>query len=98
MTEYTIAVILAASFLFFLDKKLKTNVIRPTWRFIQTGLVFLIAQLVFDNLFTYFGIWEFNPQHVLGIFVPFIPLENLVFGQVLLWFTLVTYTHFGGEK
>ena len=43
----------------------------------------VLFQLVFDNLMTAAGLWIFNPAATLGIFLPYIPLENLLFGASL---------------
>ncbi|MDP2666793.1 MAG: lycopene cyclase domain-containing protein [Candidatus Diapherotrites archaeon] len=92
--EYTIWVSLALFGVWMLDLILETKVIRPTRRLVFTTGIFLVFQLVFDNLFTSQGIWRFNPNAVLGIYLPIIPLENLLFGTALLWSTLILYTQF----
>lgn len=92
MMEYTAWSVLALFGVWLLDLVLNTRLIHPTPRFLKTSIVFLAFQLVFDNLFTWQGIWVFNPTEVIGIYLPFIPLENLFFGLALLWGTLILYT------
>ncbi|MCX8174774.1 MAG: lycopene cyclase domain-containing protein [Candidatus Micrarchaeota archaeon] len=51
----------------------------------------LFFQLVFDNLMTAQGLWVFDFSHTLGIAVPTIPLENLLFGLALALATVVSW-------
>ncbi len=92
MTLYTYSVIAGFFAVLILDFILRTKVIRPNARFFYTTIVFVIFQLIFDNYFTLQGLWVFNQSETLEIFVPFIPIENLLFGVVLLWGTLILYT------
>ena len=92
MMEYTAWSLAALGGVVLLDFLARTHLIRPTPPFLFTTLAFLAFQLVFDNLFTWHGIWVFNPEEVIGIYLPFIPLENLFFGLALLWGTLILYT------
>lgn len=94
MVEYTIVVILVFLGVIVLDRQLKTNAIRLSPRLVKTTGVFLLFQLVFDNYFTSQGLWMFDVSKTLGIFIPFIPVENLVYGTALLWLTLVLYAFF----
>lgn len=90
--EYTLTVIGFGIFLAALDKILQTRVlVRNNTVFWKTAAVFFVFQLVFDNLFTLLGVWSFNSAETLGIFVPFIPIENLIYGQELLAFTIILY-------
>jgi lycopene cyclase domain-containing protein len=99
MTEYTFAVIAGLILVYFIDRTLKTHVLRfsnrPFWK---TAAIFAAFQLVFDNLCTFLGIWKFNSQHVLGIFVPFIPIENLIFGFELLSLSVILYEFFARAR
>lgn len=50
------------------------------WRFMWPGM--LISALVFigmDELFTRWGIWSFNPEYVLGIYLGHLPIEEVSF-------------------
>ncbi len=35
--------------------------------------------ILWDNWFTWLGVWEFNPTFVLGIFIGYLPLEEYLF-------------------
>lgn len=98
MMQYTLAVAIGFFLVMALDQALRTHIIRPTPRMIHTTLTFLAFQLVFDNFFTAQGLWMFNARETMGIFVPFIPIENLFFGVEMLWFTLILYTHFSARR
>lgn len=93
MMEYTLAVVLGFFIVLALDGVLRTHLIRPTKRFLQTSLIVLGFQVVFDNYFTRQGLWSFNPNEIIGLFVPTIPIENLVFGMEMLWFCLIVYEY-----
>lgn len=94
MMQYTLAVSVAFFLVIALDRALRTRIIRPTPQMIYTTIIFLVFQLIFDNYFTAQGLWVFNASETLGIFLPFIPIENLLFGVEMLWFTLIVYTYF----
>ncbi len=78
-----------------LDNGLNTHVFRvrnhPFW---AAAIAFVAFQLVFDNFFTARGLWLFDPTSLLGIFLPFIPIENLLFGFCLFSCTIILYEHF----
>jgi lycopene cyclase domain-containing protein len=46
----------------------------------------IFFQLIFDNIMTWAGLWEFDFSQTLGLSLPFIPLENLLFGLALALF------------
>lgn len=90
--EYTLSIIIFGIFLVVLDKIFQMHILsRSNIAFWKTAAVFFVFQLVFDNLFTYLGVWSFNSAETIGIFVPFIPIENLIYGQELLAFTIIFY-------
>lgn len=91
MMQYTLAVSIGFFLVIALDRALRTHIIRPTPRMIYTTLTFLTFQLIFDNFFTAQGLWVFNASETVGIFLPFIPIENLFFGAEMLWFTLIVF-------
>ena len=95
MMEYTLAVALGLVIVFLMDRFLHTRVLRvenkPFW--LAAG-IFLLLQLVFDNLFTAQGVWLFNRAETLNIVVPFIPIENLVFGFELFAVSIILYEYF----
>lgn len=43
-------------------------------------LVAAFFQIIFDNYMTWLGLWSFDFSKTLGIKIPIIPLENLIFG------------------
>ena len=93
MYEYTLATLGVMALLLALDKwLLRTHIItlRNT-RLWKTTAVFAIFQLVLDNYLTAQGLWIFDPHRVMGIYLPFIPIENILFGVELLWMTLLFY-------
>ncbi len=99
MMQYTLAVLAGLGLIFFLDRVLlRTKILRPTPQMGYTTTVFLLFQLVFDNYFTWKEIWVFNPNEIIGIYVPFIPIENLLFGIDMLWFCLITYSFFRNKS
>ncbi len=100
MFEYSLAALLMLAIIIVLDRfLLKTKLLY--WRnarLLKTSMVFVVFQLALDNYFTSQGLWIFNPQSVIGIFLPFIPLENILFGTELLWLTIILYTFFMNGK
>ncbi len=99
MMEYTLVVGIFLAFLLVLDTILHTRVLRLSNRpFWITALIFAAFQLVLDNYFTQIGIWTFNREEVIGIFVPFIPIENLVYGFELLALTIILYSFFARPR
>ena len=99
MIAYTLSAVLAAFFLFGADRLLlKTRVLVPSPQNLRTGILFLLFQLVFDNLFTFWGLWHFNAGEILGSYTPIVPIENLLYGQVLLWTTVLVYAYFSNPR
>ena len=94
MMGYTHAVIAGMIVILLLDQfLLRTRIITlHNKRLWKTTAVFVVFQLVFDNYFTAKELWVFNPTEVIGIFLPFIPIENIFFGIVLLWLSIILYT------
>ena len=48
-------------------------------------------QLIFDNYMTSLGLWAFDFSFTLGIAIPFIPIENLLFGTSLAIATIASW-------
>jgi lycopene cyclase domain-containing protein len=62
------------------------------WKFVFpaigiSGLFFI----VWDILFTHLGVWGFNPDHVVGIYILGLPLEELLFFICIPYACLFTY-------
>lgn len=93
MMEYTITALVVLAIVLALDHfLLQTRIITlSNKRLWKTTAVFVLFQFVFDNYFTWKGLWVFDRTQVIGIFLPFIPIENLLFGMELLWLTLIFY-------
>lgn len=93
--EYTLAIVLAMIGLIFLDRQLKTHVLRvnnhPLW---GAAIVFALFQFVLDNYFTSRGLWMFNSNQMVGVFIPFIPIENILYGFELLLLAIILYEFF----
>lgn len=49
------------------------------------------AQLVFDNLTVWRGFWHFNNAATLSVRIPWMPVENLLFGLALMLFTVLAW-------
>ncbi len=56
-----------------------------------------LAQLIFDNATVRLGFWQFNEAAISGIRIPFMPVENLVFGLALFLFTALAWEKAGGK-
>lgn len=68
-------------------------------RVFWSSLVFiLVAQLVFDNAAVWRGFWWFKDSSILGVRVPFMPLENVFFGVSLFLFTIFCWESFSDAK
>ncbi|QQR92926.1 MAG: lycopene cyclase domain-containing protein [Candidatus Iainarchaeum archaeon] len=100
MLAYTFAVVVGMMLLLFLDRALiRTHML--SWknkRLWKTTGIFVVFQLIFDNYFTAQGLWVFDRAQVIGIFLPVIPIENLLFGVELLWMALLLYAFLSKES
>ncbi|MCX8198123.1 MAG: lycopene cyclase domain-containing protein [Candidatus Micrarchaeota archaeon] len=85
--EYTIVSALVAFALIYAALRQKIQ-LAPL---LLASAISLSFQLVFDNLMTAAGLWSFSRSHTLGIFLPFIPLENLAFGLSLMLATIILW-------
>jgi lycopene cyclase domain-containing protein len=62
------------------------------WRFVLpaiavSGLLFIL----WDVLFTSLGVWGFNPEYILGIYIAGLPLEEVLFFFCIPYACLFTY-------
>lgn len=50
------------------------------WKYIFPGLFITgLLFLLWDYLFTVYGVWSFNPDYVIGIYILDLPLEEILF-------------------
>ena len=54
------------------------------WRFVfLASLIVAVPFLIWDELFTQWGIWGFNPNYLLKIYLGHLPLEEVLFFMVI---------------
>jgi len=90
MIEYTLLCIVALAAAYLFDHLLKTRV-SSRRTFLYALALALLTQLVVDNLTAWRGFWNFNRDMMLGVRVPVIPLENLLFGIALFYSTIISW-------
>ncbi|QLJ52766.1 MAG: lycopene cyclase domain-containing protein [Candidatus Fermentimicrarchaeum limneticum] len=90
MIEYALRCIVVLAAVYLFDHLLKTRVGRRR-TFLYALAMALLTQLVVDNLTAWRGFWNFNRDAVLGVRVPVIPLENLLFGIALFYSTIISW-------
>lgn len=86
--EYTLIsiVVLLASLYYALA------VVKLSFRYLLiTVAISVFFQLIFDNYMTSVGLWSFDFTKTLGLAVPTIPLENLLFGAALAIATIASW-------
>lgn len=50
------------------------------WKFVFPSMLIVGAFFIlFDSFFTYLGVWGFNPDYVLGIYIYNLPIEEILF-------------------
>jgi lycopene cyclase domain-containing protein len=82
--------IIALIVVFLADSLLKTKV-RGRKAFLCTLALAILTKLVVDNITTWRGFWSFNSDMTLGIRVPVIPFENLLFGISLFYSSVISW-------
>ena len=51
-----------------------------SWKFIFPGLFITgLLFLLWDYVFTIYGVWSFNPDYVIGVYMLNLPLEEILF-------------------
>ena len=54
------------------------------WRFvIMATLIVAVPFLIWDELFTQWGVWGFNPKYLLKVYLGHLPLEEVLFFIVI---------------
>ncbi len=91
MMEYTAAAVLM--FAVALGLNLKFNpVFQQNHMAAMVALaVAALAQLIFDNLTVWRGFWQFKQAAISGVLLPWMPVENLLFGLALMLFTVLVW-------
>jgi lycopene cyclase domain-containing protein len=62
--------------------------------FIKANLLTIIPFIIWDELFTIYGVWGFNSQHVLGIYLSNLPIEEVLFFIIIPYCCVFTYEVF----
>lgn len=96
MFEYTIVSIGALAFFWFLNEHANPFFKNKKIVFWSLGII-VFAQLVADNWAAARGFWVFNDSVTVGVRVPVIPLENLLFGTALFLCTVFFWEWFSAN-
>lgn len=93
IAEYTLASLLGLLIVLILDRASGLRVSSTREYLPALGLA-LFAQLVSDNLLVWRGFWAFNDAMNSGVRLPYLPVENLLFGTALFTATLLAWAWF----
>lgn len=93
MTKYTYLLVnfftIIVPFIFSFHPLLKFH---KTWRaFFPAVILTAIFFLAFDELYTQMGVWGFNKQYLIGVYVGHLPLEELLFFFCIPYACVYTY-------
>jgi len=69
----------------------KINFFKHWISFIKANLITLIPFIIWDELFTRNGIWGFNKEHLYGIYIANLPLEEILFFIIIPYCCVFTY-------
>lgn len=97
MMEYTLAAVVMLVLAMAANLRWNTAVRQSPRAFAMALSLAAVAQLVFDNVTVWRGFWQFNEAAISGIRVPFMPIENLLFGLALFLFTVLAWEKAGGK-
>ena len=62
--------------------------------FIRANILATIPFLIWDELFTRNGIWGFNNEHIIGVYLFNLPIEEILFFTVIPYCCVFTYEVF----
>ncbi len=89
-------------FLFSFHPKIE---FRKQWKYLLVpGGVTALFFLVWDILFTAHGVWCFNPNYVIGVYILGLPIEEYLFficipySCIFTYYVLTRYVNFDGSK
>lgn len=83
-----IAIIILPFFLSF-DNKVSFY---KKWKYAFPAIILVaIPFIIWDNLFTKAGVWSFNPEHLSGIYISELPLEEVLFFFTVPYASLFTH-------
>lgn len=93
MTKYTYLLVnfftIIVPFIFSFHPLLKFH---KTWRaFFPAVILTAVFFLAFDELYTQMGVWGFNKQYLIGVYVGHLPLEELLFFFCIPYACVYTY-------
>jgi len=97
MKEYTIAAVAAALLVAFLDRKLRTRVLRQSafWIFLAVMYAF---KLLANGYLTWRPIVTYNSEFFLGVRVFTIPVEDFIYGFSLIALSVILWEYFKVQK
>ncbi len=80
---------LAGPFFLSFDKKVHFY---KKWKYVFSAMILpALFYIVWDNIFTKYGVWSFNEAYILNIFVYWLPLEEVLFFFVVPYCCLFIY-------
>jgi lycopene cyclase domain-containing protein len=93
MQQWTYALLLAGSILIPLIRSFESRIyFRKYWPALFTGiLVMMMVFIPWDVVFTRNGVWGFSHDHVLGLYILSLPLEEWLFFVIIPYCVVFSY-------